>query len=302
MNEEGLFVQVKENLRTLLKDYGEGDSIQVISFDREARLEVDQVIQDSRDLSTVLARVDHLQANGNYTDLIGALDASLNHVSELRKNNPNIQTTLVLYTDGKHAPPPERRDASVGSFPEIFKTYYQGYEPGKGWFIYYVELREKDEELEAFLQQTKSGSVVTRKVFDQGIDFTQVQVPRPMPFLLGGVLCLVIFILFYRRLPWFPGAILGGVVGTGERVDLSSFSRPWFRRSLVVGKEGSIRIHGAGVENLHARIGVTWKGLVYVSPLQGTIKVSGQQVRGKTILSSGDRVSFGRREYLYKES
>ena len=69
----------------------------------------------------------------------------------------------MLYTDGKHDPPPSGRDTKKVSFKELIKKYYANYKPGKSWFIYYVELDKPDEELEEFLAETKSGKVITPK-------------------------------------------------------------------------------------------------------------------------------------------
>ena len=96
-----IFNDVKDSIRSFVREAGDGDSVAIYTFDREVRLHSATAISDSarKDLDTI---IDGLQAKGDRTYLGGAIAKGLERAESLRSNaDPTRRRSVVLFTDGK---------------------------------------------------------------------------------------------------------------------------------------------------------------------------------------------------------
>lgn len=101
-NAKDIFGDVKESLKTFVREAAPGDSVTIFAFDRETRLyspstEITGTARE--DLFTV---IDALKADGDRTHLGEAIAKGLDRAASLpRLPNSTRSRAVVLFTDGK---------------------------------------------------------------------------------------------------------------------------------------------------------------------------------------------------------
>lgn len=145
MSSKGVFSEVKaylenELVRPLLKP---GDRFTLIVFGSLARALPTRTIASDADLSAVVADIQSLSADEDFTDLGSALE-TLDGVLASRSQG-DYRPVAIFITDGKNAPPPTSpfsgKDLSVDDrFTESGRRIAK-----KGWLLYVVGLGERND-------------------------------------------------------------------------------------------------------------------------------------------------------------
>lgn len=295
MNEQKLIDQVKQSTKKLLLESKPGDRVAVLAFDEGVQALGQKQVQTPSELALFFDRLDQLEAKGKWTNLVTALDASLRTAVDFQKEYPRSQTHIVLYTDGKHDPGPEAKARALASgsptdFRSLFHAYYKDSKPTADWFIYYVELKQADPQLERFLASTGSGIVLSQEAFDQGLIFgmTRAEFGRKAGIGVGSfLLLLLIFQLFVH--PRFRTEALESK--RASIVRLGALDRPF------------LRFHVQAAPHSPTRIGVDWLGRYYVKPVNaGVVLINGKLATEKTYIHPGQRIQLGAQEFEFKKS
>ena len=120
MTESKLISEVKESVkRVVLEETSPGDHIHLFTFDSEIRDHLKLQIGNPIDTSVFLKRLSQITALGQWTDLVSALDRSLQETVQLLQASPGRKTKIILYTDGKNDPPSGKRRSPVKSFNDL---------------------------------------------------------------------------------------------------------------------------------------------------------------------------------------
>ncbi|MCC7442788.1 MAG: VWA domain-containing protein [Bdellovibrionales bacterium] len=305
MRRDSLLDEVKTSMKKILKDYGPGDRVFLVSFDAESQVVLDRTIADpAKDLSELHTAIDGLEAKGRWTDLVHALDTSLTHVSRLRQEGRADRTTMVLYTDGRHDPPPTRKSiAGQGAFDQLLVKYYSDYRQGDSWFIFYVELDEPEPGLKEFLSKTGSGVVVGREALRSEESFARLPVNWTLPAVAAMLGLFLLGIWFLLIAPRLRGVSLVPAQGgldpsrAPNQIRLDSFRKGSFRRLLGLGSASDIEITVGGSR---VDVSVDPKGRYFLDVPKGAgVKVDGAPVTGKTEIRVGQKLEFGRSGYVF---
>ncbi len=300
---------VKKSVKRILLKYNEGDRIHLLTFDSKVNFNSDYIINDNTELLKLYDMLDFIQAEGKWTNLIGALDESLKTVQTIHTKFPKRKITLILYTDGKHDLPSSHPDSSDLNFDDLFNKYYSSYDPNKpSWYIYYVELDFPDSDLKNFLDETKSGEVIESETLKASPDFLTKSVDYILISQLAGLGALLLLllhtILFFVR-PWFGNVeficIAAKSLSPGHPTHFSLYDtkKNYFRTYLVIGSAGDIPLVGSEIDKRHAGIGVSFFGRMFIRPLRkNKIKVNGRLISKKTYVAEGSRIHIGLNEFI----
>jgi hypothetical protein len=136
MLKNDVFGEVKKSLKTFAGEAAPGDSVAILTFDRDARLQTSTPVAANRDdLYTI---IDELRATGDRTHLGAAIAKGLDRVVA----DPNRTPAIVLFTDGKEdvrgIPNPTPIDANVTRAKTL-----------KPW-MFFVSMDEHEEKLREF--------------------------------------------------------------------------------------------------------------------------------------------------------
>lgn len=96
MLQNGVFADVKESVKTFVTEARDGDSVAVLTFDRDARLHSTVELRGAQSRKDLFDIVDRLQATGNRTHLGLAISTGLD-----RAVHEGRTRAVVLFTDGK---------------------------------------------------------------------------------------------------------------------------------------------------------------------------------------------------------
>ena len=317
MKKNNQIKEVKKSIKKILLNYEKGSTLYIYGFDSDVDLLKVKTINTNEDLQEIFDLIDSVEANGNWTNLLGALDSSLDTVKKIKKEDPDNNSILVLYTDGLHDLPPSHKNYKKVDFEHLFKKYYENFDPHKpSWFIYYVELGELDPKLSKFLKETKSGKVVTKDEFRARKDFlTQTQKAKLKHYLRILALLIALYVLIriilYKFRPWFTNEQLvftshGGVwEGHPQKYELFAHRKTLLTSYLVCGRRGHIQIKGKDVKLWHFGIGMDLQGNIFVKPLgifKRNLTIDGMPVRSKTLIFTGQKIKLGDDEFSISTS
>jgi hypothetical protein len=96
MLEKKVFDDVKASLRTFVTEAQDGDSVALVTFDRDAQLHSTVELRGAQSRNDLFSIIDRLQATGNRTHLGAAISEGLD-----RAVNQERTRAIVLFTDGK---------------------------------------------------------------------------------------------------------------------------------------------------------------------------------------------------------
>jgi len=99
---KNIFPDVKASIRTFIREASAGDSVTILTFDRDVDPHGSTDIRQQLDRDDLLTTIDHLKAEGDRTHLGLAISKGLERSEQLLlKNDPSRQRAIVLFTDGK---------------------------------------------------------------------------------------------------------------------------------------------------------------------------------------------------------
>lgn len=90
---------VKESLKTFVRESEVNDSVSLLTFDRDVRTHLTRAISSREDRTAVEAAIDGLAADGDRTHLGLAIYEGLQRAASMR--DPQRARAVVLFTDGK---------------------------------------------------------------------------------------------------------------------------------------------------------------------------------------------------------
>jgi hypothetical protein len=96
MLEKKVFDDVKASIRTFVAEAQDGDSVALLTFDRDARLHAAIELRDQQSRDDLYDIIDRLAATGDRTHLGLAISKGLD-----RANNQDRTRAIVLFTDGQ---------------------------------------------------------------------------------------------------------------------------------------------------------------------------------------------------------
>lgn len=136
MNEEGLFDNIKQRLKTLISERKVGDRVIIGVFSDDVRWPVQYDISDDEDINEIKEVIDDLKAKGNWTWLSEAFKQTKEKADDIRKRFPKKSLMLYILTDCINDPPPRiKRIEPTMSFIEVLRKYFEGFS-AEDTFIY----------------------------------------------------------------------------------------------------------------------------------------------------------------------
>jgi len=136
MLEKDVFGATKESVNTFIREASDGDTVAILTFDRDVRLQSSTIVGRNRD--DLVEIVGNLQATGNRTHLGKAIAAGLAR----HKSDPSRTSAIVLFTDGKEDV------RGIADHVPIPSTFPRARESGAR--IYFVSMNEHEEQLRTY--------------------------------------------------------------------------------------------------------------------------------------------------------
>ncbi|HUP59656.1 MAG TPA: VWA domain-containing protein [Thermoanaerobaculia bacterium] len=172
---KNIFPEVKTSLATFIREASAGDSISVLTFDRDVRSHGLRDVHSQLDRDELYAIVDSLEANGNRTHLGLAIAEGLKRSEALLgRNDKTRERAIVLFTDGKED---VRGIATPVSIGENVKRV----EISRPW-LFFVSLGEHESQLDVFTQRTKILKPQDPNAIREATDYIRrVVQPPPAP-------------------------------------------------------------------------------------------------------------------------
>lgn len=136
MLENDVFGEVKKSLKTFVGEASAGDSVAIVTFDRDAKLRTSTEVGAKRD--DLYSIIDGLTAEGNRTHLGAAIAKGLDRVTA----DPHRTPAIVLFTDGKEDIRGIQDPIAIDSNIERAQTL-------KPW-LFFVSMNEHEEKLREF--------------------------------------------------------------------------------------------------------------------------------------------------------
>ncbi|WP_141735764.1 VWA domain-containing protein [Oligoflexus tunisiensis] len=301
MKKDGLLDNVKQSMKKLSFDYHEGDTFTLITFDSETRFELSQVVRTNSDLYELNSRIDAIQAKGNWTNLKGVIDYSLDLVTrELLAKDSQRKVDIVLYTDGIHDPPPHLKGKEELNFEQLFQKYFSK-TSNQPWFVYYVELDKVDRSLAEAIQASQRGRLVGKSELQTGMNFTQEVRPDQWPLAAAVAFGLLIvgYAAYFKRTAFKRGLLVPDSKFRDNVIDLSKIRLPPFGRSIKIGSQGEVN---HSVATRQARIGIGLSGAVYLKPVSGSlVYLDGQLIDKKQKLQDGQKFDINGHAFTYHD-
>lgn len=313
MNKNRQMEMVKKSIRQVILQYQKGDVVHLLTFDSDVKQEFTIELNCNSDLSQLLEKLDRIEANGKWTNLIAALNESLTTVRKLKKRSPSKEVTLILYTDGKHDLPEGHKDNTRLNFDDLFNKFYKNFDTRKpNWFIYYVSLGNIDNNLKEFINKSRSGKVIMADKFHKNLNVTGQRLNNSIIITVMAIVLSCLFllhiILFFIG-PWFSNysfvCINAKSYGAGHPTsfDLSDYPKSFFRNYLIIGSNGDIPILGADILRKHAGLGINIFGKIYIRPIgKGIVYVNGVRIKRKRVIDITDKVTIGYNDFILKEN
>lgn len=172
---ENIFDDVKDSIRTFVRESSEGDSVSIFTFDSGARLQSSTEIRGTarEDLDTI---VDGLQAEGNRTHLGLAIAKGLERAESSRASRPDPtrNRAVVLFTDGKE---------DIHGIPDPVPIR-SNIERAGDTHIFFVSMGEHEPKLDAFAAATRHTTVLrapTRAAIRTVAQQIRAKLPAPKP-------------------------------------------------------------------------------------------------------------------------
>jgi hypothetical protein len=302
MKKNNQFQKVKQSIKNLLlESYQKFENVHVVEFSKESKPVMSMKISTNSDLVEVYKTLDELEASGNWTNLVGVMDDSLQKIRKIRGATEGKNVTLIIYTDGKHDLPEGESDLRFG---DLLDKYYGNYSPTQqDWFIYYVELEEKDPEFQDFLEKSKSGVVIDKEnaTNTESFAFTKKDYTEMAIGGLGAILLLLLIrIVLNLRKPWFGDHVIYYQSKTGSggnnKINLDMYRKPLFNNYLIIGSKAKISL--PGLEKKHALIGVSGDGKIYIKPIgKSKVLVHNSPARKRTFIKNGYKFTVGNYDF-----
>lgn len=135
--ETKVFGEVKESLRTFVREASPGDTVTIYTFDDRARHHTEVTVEDDR--RGLFRSIDDLEAKGNRTHLGAAIQQGLDYAANLPLDATRTRA-IVLFTDGKEDVRGIQNPVPIPANVQL----------AKDTFVFFVSLGEHEEKLNAF--------------------------------------------------------------------------------------------------------------------------------------------------------
>jgi hypothetical protein len=146
-----IFGDVKQSLDTFVREASDGDSVSVLTFDRDVHSHGLRDLHGQFDRDELHSTISDLQANGNRTYLGLAIAKALERADSLRqRGDPTRSRAVVLFTDGKE---------DVRGIPNPV-TIPSNVRLTGDTFVFFVSMGEHEPQLDAFERATRRTRVL----------------------------------------------------------------------------------------------------------------------------------------------
>jgi hypothetical protein len=196
-----IFADVKGSVETFVREAGDGDSVTILTFDRDVASRGLRDIRGAFDRDELFEVVRALEANGNRTHLGAAIAKGLERSEAMMKRSDDAtrQRAIVLFTDGKE-------DVKGIANPVSIPSNIERAQKSRPW-IFFVSMGEHETQLDVFTKATERSRVLRaedpdaiRKAAQAIRTIVQPPPPPPEPLVVNVV----------------PAAIDLGVINAGE--------------------------------------------------------------------------------------
>lgn len=172
---QDIFDDVKESVGTFVREASDGDSVSVLTFDRDVRSHGLRDLHAQLDRDELSATIDTLAANGDRTHLGLAIEKGLERAESLRaRGDPTRSRALVLFTDGKED---VRGIANPVAIPSTVRRVGDTH-------VFFVSMGEHEPQLDAFANATSRTSVLkapTREAIRRVANEIRTKITPPPP-------------------------------------------------------------------------------------------------------------------------
>lgn len=165
-----IFGDVKASIDSFVREANEGDSVAILTFDRDVQLKADVDIRGTAkdDLQAI---VDGLYPDGDRTHLGLAIQKGLERAAK-RGGDPTRVHAVVLFTDGKEDVRGIRDPVRIASNLQRVGDS----------FVFFVSMGdEHEEQLDEFAKEAKHARVLRREDIRQVANEIRAQLPAPNP-------------------------------------------------------------------------------------------------------------------------
>ncbi len=115
-----------------------GDTFHLLQFAGSTKMELSRKIEGAEDVQTIIARLLLMYPLDPHTDFIGALSSVYEYVRDLPDNR---EKTVVVVSDGEHAPPPGSPNAGIDTSETAKRIEAASAKlKGNGWNFYFVKV------------------------------------------------------------------------------------------------------------------------------------------------------------------
>ena len=172
---KNIFGDVQASIATFIREASTGDSITILTFDRDVRSHGLRDIHSELDREELYAITNGLQANGNRTHLGLAIAEGLKRSkSLLQRNDATRERAIVLFTDGKEDVLGIPNPVSIPS------NLSQVAISGHPW-LFFVSLGEHESQLDVFTERTKIFKPRNANAIREAMELIRRTVKPPEP-------------------------------------------------------------------------------------------------------------------------
>ncbi|HEX8619488.1 MAG TPA: VWA domain-containing protein [Thermoanaerobaculia bacterium] len=139
---QNIFPDVQESLKTFVREASEGDSVSVLTFDRDVRSQRRRDLRSEADRDALYSTIENLEATGDRTHLGLAIAEGLERAASVRA--PNRSRAVVLFTDGKEDVRGIRNPVSIPSTVRLAGDSH----------VFFVSMGEHEPQLDQFPNAT----------------------------------------------------------------------------------------------------------------------------------------------------
>lgn len=149
-----IFADVQGSIQSFVREANDGDSVTVITFDRDVSSPGLRDINGEFDRKELFENIRNLEANGNRTHLGAAIAKGLDRAEAAVQRNPDRtrERAIVLFTDGKE-------DVRGIEHPVSIPSNVERAQQLAPW-IFFVSMGEHEGKLDDFVKATKRSRVL----------------------------------------------------------------------------------------------------------------------------------------------
>lgn len=175
MKKNGLDQKVKRAAKDLILDCKVGDRIILMTFGSDVNSGFeDRVFSEesiARDKEEIIANINKLEFNDQYTWMTKAFDIIGKRLKDLQKAYPDRPKRVYVFTDGLNDPPPKYKNTLT--FDEILKLHFDNYN-NQNTFLYIIAIDvQPNQEIKDFVE--KSRATITTTTSSKELLFKEIR-------------------------------------------------------------------------------------------------------------------------------